>query len=146
MYYAIALFLGINFLCCIIIVVSYLIIFVTVYKSGKRITRHQQSSNELRLAVKMAAIVFTDLFCWMPIIILGILVQSEAVTVKPVAYAWIVVFVLPINSSVNPFLYTIVTVISERKSKRRGHLEVKHKETEETSLTSKSRQDEKRQT
>ena len=47
------------------------------------------------------------------------------VEVDPVAYAWIATFVLPINSSINPFLYTLASLTfdkmksSARKSSRR---------------------------
>ena len=51
----------------------------------------------------MDSVVMTDLLCWMPIIILSILVQSGRYTVSPQIYTWIVTFVLPINSSIKVF-------------------------------------------
>ena len=67
------------------------------------------------MAVKMSMIVGTDFFCWMPIIILGILVQAGTITLTSDVYAWLVVFVLPINSSINPYLYTIVDAVTSSK-------------------------------
>ena len=63
------------------------------------------------MAIKMGLIVLTDMMCWLPIIILSILVQTGRHTVTPHTYTWIVTFVLPINSAINPFLYTLATAI-----------------------------------
>ncbi|XP_072175405.1 G-protein coupled receptor GRL101-like isoform X2 [Diadema setosum] len=112
------LFLGINLVSFCVIALAYIMIFINVRfvrtKVGKQTN---QSAGEVKMAVRMFLIVGTDFFCWMPIIILGILVQTVGITVTPDIYAWLVVFVLPINSSLNPFIYTIAHVISERAKK-----------------------------
>ncbi|XP_072176083.1 uncharacterized protein [Diadema setosum] len=112
------LFLGINLVSFCVIALAYIMIFINVRfvrtKVGKQAN---QSAGEVKMAVRMFLIVGTDFFCWMPIIILGILVQTVGITVTPDIYAWLVVFVLPINSSLNPFIYTIAHVISERTKK-----------------------------
>ena len=64
--------------------------------------------------MKMSLIVFTDFCCWVPVGVLSILVQAGAVEVDPAAYAWIATFVLPINSAINPFLYTLASIISDK--------------------------------
>ena len=66
------------------------------------------------MAMKMSLIVLTDFGCWVPIGVLSVLVQTEALVVDPEAYAWIATFVLPINSSINPFLYTLASFLSNR--------------------------------
>ena len=66
---------------------------------------------ERKMATKMGAIMITDLACWAPIIILSVLVQSGTHIVTPRVYTWIVTFVLPINSAINPFLYTLASLI-----------------------------------
>ncbi|XP_064631322.1 G-protein coupled receptor GRL101-like [Lineus longissimus] len=64
-------------------------------------------NKELVVARKMALIILTDFACWMPIIILGLAAISGKVTIPGDVYAWIAVFVLPINSAMNPILYTL---------------------------------------
>lgn len=59
-----------------------------------------------RMARRMMFIVMTDFFCWMPIITLGI-VSLFGVRIPPQVFAWIAVFVLPLNAAVNPTLYTL---------------------------------------
>ena len=118
MYLSIAVFLGLNLLCFLIIAYCYVVIFITAQKTSRRASRRREKEEEIRMAAKMSVIVVTDFLCWMPIIFIGILVQSGAFDIPPVVYAWIVTFVLPINSSANPFLYTIATIIADRVGKR----------------------------
>ena len=66
------------------------------------------------MAAKMGLIVGTDLLCWLPIIVMGILAQCN-VTIPVEMYAWSVVFILPINSSLNPYLYTVSSCVADRR-------------------------------
>ncbi len=117
MYFSIAVFLGVNLLCFFIVLFCYIEIFWTVKRTGFT-TNRRGRDKEIRMAMKMAVIVLTDFVCWMPIIILGILVQSGVATVSPTVFAWIVTLILPINSSVNPFLYTMSTAITSMLRKK----------------------------
>ncbi|XP_033638715.1 G-protein coupled receptor GRL101-like [Asterias rubens] len=111
--YSIVLFLGVNLLCFLAVTLCYVAIFAKVKRSVRRVKRSHKE-NEIKLASKMAIIVGSDFLCWMPVIVLGILSQTSVIKIEPDVYAWLVVFVLPINSSLNPYLYTIVTVVSRR--------------------------------
>ncbi len=71
--------------------------------------------DEIRMTVKVAAIVLTDFCCWFPIILLGILVQLKILILPPSVFAWCVTVILPINSAINPYLYTIVALVSNRR-------------------------------
>ena len=117
MYLSIAMFIGLNFVSFVIVAVCYVGIFVTKRTSSSDAGR-TFDEEEIKLAKKIAAIILTDFFCWMPVVLLSILVQSGAVTVDPVVYAWIATFVLPINSAINPFLYTLSTVLYNRYEKK----------------------------
>ena len=118
MHFSLAVFVGLNLLCFLIVAFCYLQIFILARRSSKGAGRNQSKDEELRMALKMFAVVCTDFCCWVPIIILCILVQSELVTVSPETYAWTVAFFLPINSSINPFVYTFMAaILSPRKSK-----------------------------
>ena len=111
--YSIVLFLGINLCGFVVIFLSYIAIFIKARFVRAEVGQTNQSANEIKIALKMLLIVGTDLLCWIPIIILGILVQTVGVNVTPDIYAWLVVFVLPINSSLNPYLYTIINMVSK---------------------------------
>ena len=117
LYFSTAVFLGLNGVCYLIIFVSYVEIIRAVRLSSKRIGRTPEMKKQIRLAASVAAIVATDFCCWFPVILLGVLVQLRLITLPPSVFAWSVTFVLPINSAINPYLYTIAAAISKyRKS------------------------------
>ncbi|XP_022097859.1 uncharacterized protein LOC110983163 [Acanthaster planci] len=118
--YSIILFLGVNLLCFLVVLCCYVAIFVKVKRTVSRVRRTTHRDQEIKLAVKMALIVGTDFACWMPVIIMGILSQTGAVDISPDMYAWIVVFILPINSSLNPYMYTFYTTIATRRHNQRA--------------------------
>ena len=117
-YFSTVVFLGLNCVCYLIILCCYIEILKTVRRSSKRTGRTQEMRKQIKLTMRVTAIVATDFFCWSPIIVLGILVQTRAITLSPAAFAWLVSFVLPINSAINPYLYTIADAVAKyRKSK-----------------------------
>ena len=93
----------------------YIQIFITAKKSRVRCGKSQQSEADIRMAINMSAVVLTDFCCWVPIIFTCILVQCGLVVVSPVMYAWTVAFILPINSSLNPVVYSGVTKLVNMK-------------------------------
>ena len=107
--YSVALFLFVNLAAFIVIVFCYGAIFMTVNRSGKNVGGGKNRSEELHLAVRMSLLIFTDFFCWMPIIIMGLLALTDKTTIPTETYVWTAVFVLPLNSALNPYLYTIAT-------------------------------------
>ena len=107
-YYSIVIFIGINLFCFIFIAILYIQIFNIARRSAQKAGRKQKEAEELRMAVKMSAIVLTDFFTWVPLIFVSILAQFSVVSVSPVVYAWTVAFILPFNSAINPFLYTLI--------------------------------------
>ena len=113
MYYSMAIFIVLNLTCFLVVAFCYIQIFITVRKSHAKSGRSKQSEADLRMAINMSAVVLTDFCCWVPIIITCILVQCGLVVVSPVMYAWTVAFILPINSSVNPVVYSGVTKIMD---------------------------------
>ena len=116
LYFSIVLFLGINFLCFFVVAVCYVFIFITVKQTSGRAGK-SRSDQEITLAIRMGAIILTDFMCWVPIVVIGILVQSATVTISPVVYVYIVVFILPINSAANPYIYTIAINISDYRAR-----------------------------
>ena len=118
LYFSTALFLGFNCLCYLIILACYVEIMREVRRSSKKSGRTREMKDQIRLSMKVAAIVATDFLCWFPIILLGILVQTRVLTLPPSVYAWSVTFVLPLNSAINPYLYTISEIVSNYHAKR----------------------------
>ncbi|XP_072017296.1 G-protein coupled receptor GRL101-like [Amphiura filiformis] len=125
-YYSIAIFLGINLVCFLGIFVCYVVMFIAVKMSRKEVQQNNSQRDDIRIAIKMGAIVGTDFICWMPVIIMGILSQTGAAVIPLEMYTWSVVFILPINSSLNPYLYTIASRIADmRQNKQARSLSLK---------------------
>ncbi|XP_076279969.1 leucine-rich repeat-containing G protein-coupled receptor 3 [Lasioglossum baleicum] len=103
--YSAFIFLGLNLTGLITIGYVYAGMFVSIWK-----TRHacSLSVRDSEFALRFFLIVLTDAACWAPIIILKI----RAMMMYPIPadlHAWLVVFILPVNSAVNPLLYTFTT-------------------------------------
>ncbi|XP_022803754.1 uncharacterized protein LOC111341068 [Stylophora pistillata] len=109
--YLMAIFIIFNFCSFVFILVAYMAIYWTMMKlvSGSASAHMQRESAQ---ANRLFIIVLTDFFCWMPIIIMGILSLTNTTDFSDLTglvYVWVAVFVLPLNSSVNPVLYTLTT-------------------------------------
>ena len=113
MVFASVMFLGLNFICYLVILMCYIEIVRAYFTSSKSAGLQSEMKKQIRLTGNVTAIVLTDFACWFPIIILGILVQAGVLTLPPSVFAWCVTFVLPINSAINPYLYTIAAIASK---------------------------------
>lgn len=98
---------------------AYIAIFIQVKRSEGKI-RKTTLNRESSLAKKAIFIVITDFLCWMPVVVIGTLALTGAFydPTKQV-YVWIAIFVLPINSSINPFLYTFSTFNSPKPNDKK---------------------------
>ncbi|XP_051013289.1 relaxin receptor 1 [Acomys russatus] len=107
--YSVVVFLGINVVAFIIIVFSYGSMFYSVHQSTLTATEIQtQVKREMILAKRFFFIVFTDALCWIPIFILKFLSLLQ-VEIPDTITSWVVIFILPINSTLNPIIYTLTT-------------------------------------
>ena len=97
----------------------YLIIFKTAKESVRKTGRKQHEIEEIRMAIRMSAVVLKDFCTWVLLILVCILVQADVIMVDPVVYAWTVAFIFPINSAINPFLYTLISLLYKRKKETR---------------------------
>ena len=117
-YFSTVVFLGLNCVCYLVIFACYVEILRSVRRSSNRTRRTHEMRKQIKLAMRVAAIVATDFFCWSPIIVLGMLVQTRVITLSSAAFAWLVSFVLPINSAINPYLYTIADAVAKYKKSK----------------------------
>eukprot|EP00057_Strongylocentrotus_purpuratus_P018615 XP_011673089.1 PREDICTED: G-protein coupled receptor GRL101-like [Strongylocentrotus purpuratus] len=100
----------INFIAMVTIIGCYIVIYVVAKRSASKMRTNKTMEAEIKLAVRTAVIVATDICCWLPIVILAFVSLSNSATIPSTVYAWIAVFIFPINSSINPYLYTISTI------------------------------------
>ena len=114
---SIFIFIGFNLTCFIALSVFYIRVFQIANDSSKAI-QSTAKSQEVRMALKMSVIVLTDFLCWVPLALVCLFVQCGAFTVGPEFYSWTVGLILPINSCMNPFLYTLAIVLLDRQTKK----------------------------
>lgn len=67
------------------------------------------NSNDSRIAKRMALLVFTDFLCWSPIAFFSLTAAFGMHLISLEQAKVFTVFVLPLNSCCNPFLYAIMT-------------------------------------
>ena len=118
LYFSVAVFIAFNMICFLLILACYVGLIRAVSKTSSEAFRKREMAEEIRMTLKVSVIVLTDFFCWFPICLMGVFVQISLIELPNSVFAWIVTFVLPINSAVNPFLYTIATVIIDTCSRR----------------------------
>ncbi|XP_040526636.1 relaxin receptor 1 isoform X2 [Gallus gallus] len=107
--YSVVIFLGVNLAAFLIIVFSYGSMFYSVHQTAIMATEIQNHiKKEMILAKRFFFIVFTDALCWIPIFILKLLSLLQ-VEIPGTITSWVVIFILPINSALNPLLYTLTT-------------------------------------
>uniref|UniRef100_A0A8C1BWT2 Relaxin family peptide receptor 2a n=1 Tax=Cyprinus carpio carpio TaxID=630221 RepID=A0A8C1BWT2_CYPCA len=107
--YSTGIFLGLNLVAFLVIVVSYSSMFCSIYKTGINATDvRSRLHKDVAVANRFFFIVFSDALCWIPIFLVKTLSLLK-VEIPGTINSWMVIFVLPINSALNPILYTLTT-------------------------------------
>jgi hypothetical protein len=98
--------LTVNLLAFCIIAGVYVFLFFSITSHGP-VTR----GKEANVLFKMLVLVLMDFCCWMPIIVIGIAsaANRETFNISLLAAKYLMVFIYPLNSCANPFLYAIFT-------------------------------------
>ena len=117
-----------NFLLFAFVGVGQCIIFISLRSSGIGLADQaaiaQRTTKNKVVARRLFAVMMSNFLCWFPICVLGMMsaTGTEVSGQVNVAFA---IFVLPLNSALNPFLYTINVIAEKRKKIRIAKLEKK---------------------
>ena len=105
--YSIAI-ITLNLTCFIFIAVSYILVYLRLTKKRpiNAASTLDLQIREAELQKRIARIVITDFACWVPICIMAYVAFSGFLD-RAVLYETAAGFLLPINSALNPFLYSI---------------------------------------
>ena len=122
--YGVAIFLGVNSVLFLIIAAGQLATNRVIWTNSKKAglvgeQARRRLHRDMIVARKLFAIALTDFACWFPICIMGFIAHM-GYTIPDAAYAWTAVVALPINSSINPFLYNGHNVFSTIVKKYRN--------------------------
>uniref|UniRef100_A0A8C5V0S0 Relaxin family peptide receptor 2 n=1 Tax=Microcebus murinus TaxID=30608 RepID=A0A8C5V0S0_MICMU len=119
--YSLGIFLGVNLLAFLIIVFSYITMFCSIQKTALQTAEvRNHIGREVAVANRFFFIVFSDAICWIPVFVIKIL-SLFRVEIPGTITSWIVIFFLPVNSALNPILYTLTTSFFKDKLKQLLH-------------------------
>ncbi|KAL5254701.1 hypothetical protein ACHWQZ_G014214 [Mnemiopsis leidyi] len=103
--------LTISMLCFSVVAAAYIYINFSAVKSSSSLTKEPGPTADAvnkrnrKLQRKVATIILTDFICWVPFILVGFLHYFEVLDATPL-YGFFSIIMLPINSVINPFLYS----------------------------------------
>ncbi|XP_075751926.1 uncharacterized protein LOC142817880 isoform X2 [Rhipicephalus microplus] len=114
--YSAFVFCIVNSVAFAFIAYAYLTMFVAITHSKVGL-RSTQQLQDRAIAKRFAFIVGTDFLCWMPIVFIKI-IAIAGTKIDETLYAWVAVFLLPVNSALNPVLYTLTTRMFKQQLNR----------------------------
>ncbi|EDV19352.1 uncharacterized protein TRIADDRAFT_3737, partial [Trichoplax adhaerens] len=99
-------YVSITIICWIITCFLYTKMLNSIRQSSQQV-RKSENSKDKRITIRLFLILITDLISWIPyyIIFMQVLHTSESVNILTLQF--VIIFALPINSAVNPCLYTL---------------------------------------
>ncbi|XP_019647135.1 PREDICTED: relaxin receptor 1-like [Branchiostoma belcheri] len=106
--YSAFVFLGVNFISVLVIAAAYVGMFISIQRTRQQIATHLTLFTDMSFAKRFFFIVLTDSLVWLPITVIKFIALA-GIPISGSMYAWIVIFVLPINSAINPILYSLTT-------------------------------------
>ncbi|XP_076809777.1 uncharacterized protein LOC143452620 [Clavelina lepadiformis] len=100
-----------NFASFIYIAIGYVVLY---RKSTAQFISAEAAQQSLALQRKVARLIVTDFACWVPICLMAY-IQLVGINLNPIAYVISAVVLLPINSVLNPILYSPVVESAIKK-------------------------------
>jgi hypothetical protein len=109
-----------NFVLFLLIAVGQVVVFwsVRVYtlisETARLTSVATRKSNDMTVARRLITVAVSDFLCWFPIGVCGLLALAGVPIPGEVNVA-MAIFVLPLNSAFNPFLYTVNILMEKRR-------------------------------
>nr|KAG5702607.1 hypothetical protein BaRGS_027993 [Batillaria attramentaria] len=92
--------------------IGQMFIYVSVRQNS--LLTENAASRDAAIARRLTTIVVSDFLCWFPIGLLGLLASTGNPIPGEINVA-MAIFVLPLNSALNPFLYTFNVIMEKRR-------------------------------
>ena len=120
--YAFSVMIIFNFILFIIIAVGQLFIYIAIRsQSIAKQDDIDRRSKDLAVAQRLFTVVVSDFLCWFPVGLMGLL-ASRGIPVSGEVNVGMAIFVLPLNSALNPFLYSLNSIQARRDRVREQKL------------------------
>ena len=118
--FSIGVFLVFSFVLFMLIASGQAFIYWSVRKNSLN-SESAKVSRDLTIASRLISVAVTDFLCWFPIGLCGLLALADIPIPDEVNVAF-AIFVLPLNSALNPFLYTFNMLMEKRRKSREAML------------------------
>ncbi|KAL8612844.1 hypothetical protein ACOMHN_038099 [Nucella lapillus] len=113
--YSMGVMVLLNFILFLLIAAGQAFIYRAIgHNSLSLLDCSKSCSRDLTIARRLITVAMSDFLCWFPIGVLGLL-ASQDVPVPGEVRVGVAIFVLPLNSALNPFLYTLNIIREKRR-------------------------------
>ena len=119
--YSFGVMIVFNFILFVSIALGQASIYWTIKTNSLGPVSSTNTSRDLTVARRLITVVVSDFLCWFPIGVLGLMANSGTPVPGEVNVA-MAIFVLPLNSALNPFLYTFNMLMEKRCKAREARL------------------------
>ena len=119
--YAFGVLIVLNLVLFLLIAAGQASIFLAVRANSLLPSTTGRRAQDLAIARRLITIAASDFLCWFPIGLLGVLAATGTPIPGEVSVG-LAIFVLPLNSALNPFLYTLNLVLERARARRDEHL------------------------
>ena len=112
--YSFSVLIVCNLVLFLLIAVGQGLIYWSVLSGSVSVTDNNAKAKDAVIARRLLTVVMSDFLCWFPIGLCGVL-SSSGSPVPGEVNVVMAIFVLPLNSALNPFLYTLNVVLEKRQ-------------------------------
>ncbi|XP_070174426.1 G-protein coupled receptor GRL101-like [Littorina saxatilis] len=119
--YSFSIFIVLNFVLFFFICAGQVSIYWSIRTNSMSASNSTKAVKDLTIARRLITVAMSDFLCWFPIGLLGLLASSGVAIPGEVNVA-VAIFVLPLNSTINPCLYTLNVIMERRRLAREDKL------------------------
>ena len=112
--YAFGVMIVLNMILFLAVAMGQAAIYTTIKTNTIASTDSSRKQQDLDIARRLFTIAATDFLCWFPVGLLGLLASTGTAVPGEVNVA-MATLVMPLNSAMNPFLYTMNVVLERRR-------------------------------
>ena len=113
--YSFGVIIILNFILFLVIAAGQAAIYSSIRSNTMTGTQTTNQSRDREIARRLFTIAVSDFLCWFPIGLLGILARKSVPIPGEISVAMAII-VMPLNSALNPFLYTLNVILEKRRS------------------------------
>ena len=114
--YSFGIMIVFNFTLFLVIAVGQTLIYLSIRRNSMEGISTTKKSQDLIIARRLLSVVLSDFMCWFPVGLLGLL-AARGTPIPGEANVAMAIFFVPLNSALNPFLYTFNMVMEKRRKK-----------------------------